>query len=149
MLIVFANSVNFDDLSYEDLQRLEPFDCANSVDSGTCWVEVLEGDISTHRALGEFWTWAEVLEQEYEGSDAIVVPEELRPDVELPLLQKKFVRVAPFSTGEDLYLVDCSDKDLEHRITEATENKDFKLLSVLAALDLERRGFKYSDVSDL
>jgi hypothetical protein len=108
MLILHKNCVGWDNLS--DEQKALVQDPSPSHDDGRCWFEILDGDESIQRELGESYSWDEILDGDYSERNTIVAPEELRGAIEPALKELGLVRQpqgSPYYKGEDRY---CSDR---------------------------------------
>jgi hypothetical protein len=105
MLIMYKNCIGWDNLP--DEQRAIVEDVAHSHNDGRCWFEILDGDESLQRELGEIYSWDEVLAGDYsESNDTIVAPEELRLLIESSLKAVGLTRQpqsSPYYKGEDRY----------------------------------------------
>ena len=106
MLIMFQNSIAYNDLDPEDLERVE-----NPVLShleGRCWFEVVDGDESLQRGLGDCFTWEDLLEGDYSsGNDLIIAPAEIREDISGPLARLGFSRQKGYFNDDDRYQRDA------------------------------------------
>lgn len=104
MLIFHRNCIAYDDLEEEDLRKiLTP---AKSHDDGRCWWEVLDGDESIQRKLGDSYTWQELLNGDFsDGSDVIVAPTDLRDLMCFSLTALGFQAQPSVYSGEDRWFL--------------------------------------------
>lgn len=102
MLIIHKNCIAYDHLDPEDLQQIQ--NPAKSHDDERCWYEILDGDESIQRSLGESYTWQEILEGDYSSkSDVIIAPSILQSDVLESLQKLGFHLQESYYSGEDRY----------------------------------------------